>query len=311
MVFKKTLKMFLIAVGVFLVVIYVPKEYLKLKAWMNTSICDTPLTYRIGSIDSGFDLSKEELKQYVEEAATRWRVAYGKDLFVYDPESQLDINMIYDERQEGLEDIEDFESNIELNKYSIEEQERIYDQKLNDFKSEVGVLNEEIDYWNSKGGAPEDKYNELIKRQDEVARKAEELNIIGAKLNDRVNKVNQEIEDLNDQVNGFNDLLSSKPEVGYYTSGEHKIDVFFYSDKNYLVDVLTHEMGHAIGLDHIDEPGAIMNPTLTENTLMSQADVELLKNYCEGSTRSELIKYNLQIFVINLLTKLGINNSSI
>ena len=276
--------------------------------WAQKSICEEPLTYRIGYVDNSFYIREEDLLVYIDKAAKMWEKAYGKRLFVYDPNSDLEINLIYDERQKELTTLEKIEEEVENKVYTLEEQNVMYEKRLDEIKKKAEELNSEINYWNKKGGAPEDVYNDLTDRQDELALETRELNRMGDALNKNVDEVNQDIEYLNDEVGDFNSLLGSKPEIGYYTSGEHKIDVFFYTDEDYLVNTLAHEMGHALGLGHISQSGALMNPVLSENTGLTFADETLIKNFCAENSKVNIIRYRVNELVYRIFASLSFKN---
>ena len=307
---KFLLKLLVFIIGIFLVSHFIfdvtlddLKEIIKLP---GKSICDNPITYKIGSIDSRFNLSEEYFREKIEEATDTWESAYGKELFVYDSGSKLDINLIYDERQENLDEIENNETSILNEAASVEEQNKIYDQKVAELEKQVAELNEQIDYWNSKGGAPEAEFKYLTKMQEDLNSKIDELNSYANKLNQVVDDVNKNIGTFNNMVSKFNDVIVQKPEVGFYTLGEEKIDIFFYTDEENLVNILAHEMGHSLGLDHIEEEGAMMNPVVSENTEIKSGDIELVKTFCEENTVYNVTKKRIMYSIDSLISKVSV-----
>lgn len=297
---KFLLKLLVFIIGIFLVLHFIfdvtlddLKEITKLP---GKSICDNPITYKIGGMDSRFNLSEEYFREKIEEAAEVWASAYGKELFVYNSESKLDINLIYDERQENLDEIENNETSVLNEAASVEEQNKIYEQKVADLEKQIEDLNKQIDYWNSKGGAPEAEFKYLTKMQEDLNKKAEELDNYANNLNKVVNEVNRNINNFNQMVSKFNNIVMEKPEIGLYTSGEEKIDIYFFSDEDNLVDTLAHEMGHSLGLDHIEAEGAIMNPIISDDTKLTDADIELIKYYCSEHTYINDFKIKLKYY---------------
>lgn len=75
--------------------------------------CNTPLTYTIGTFDNRFGISQEEFKKAIEESAAVWNDAGNKKLFVYSPDGELKINLVYDARQEVEEKLQKLEPVLE------------------------------------------------------------------------------------------------------------------------------------------------------------------------------------------------------
>ena len=302
---KISLMKFLLKLFIFIGIVFLTMHYLfgvsfddlrALKELPSKSVCDNQITYKIGTIDPKFNLSEEYFSEKIEEAAEIWESAYGKKIFVYDPESNLDINLIYDERQENLNVIQKNEPTILNETASLEEQNKIYEQKVAELEQQIEDLNNQIDYWNSKGGAPEAEFKYLTKMQEDLNKKVEELNDYADNLNRVVNEVNKNIDNFNQMVSKFNNIVMEKPEIGLYTSGEEKIDVYFFSDEDNLVDTLAHELGHSLGLDHIEAEGAIMNPVVSDETELTDVDINLITNYCSEHTYINDFKVKIKYY---------------
>jgi len=308
-VFIRTL-LFLLILFVFIFKLG-PSIFNNAKRWANTSFCENPLTYTIGTIDERFGVTSAELGDYINQAADIWKTAYGRDLFIYAPESSLEINMVYDERQKSLGSIETIEDVVEKRKLDIESASQTYESLVNEVKEKARVLNEEIDYWNKKGGAPKEEYESILRRQRDLSKEVDYVNTLGEELNKDVDSVNYDIGNLNENISSFNSLLNVHPEIGIYTSGAHKIDIYFYSDEKYLVNVLAHEMGHALGLAHIDEEGAIMNPELSDSTSLKDADISLVVNYCSEKNRIDIVKNDISNYTYTLLSNISIYFSNL
>ena len=258
--------------------------------WFSESICETPIIYKIGTVDDKFDISVEELQTLAENGGEMWEDAYGKELFKYDENAKLEINLVYDERQDHLKNIEDLGENVNDRKLDVDKKSKIYDQMISSFEKEMSDLNKKIDYWNSKGGAPKDEYEKIILEQDTLLRKAEKINQYAQDLNKTVDFVNEKINNLNNNVKSFNDLLGENPEMGVYTSGIEKIDIFFYSNEDHLTNVISHELGHALGLGHLDREDALMSPSMTEHTSLTEDDKKLVKDFCTENTKLKVME---------------------
>src|SRR3954471_20481541 len=62
--------------------------------------CLTPIKYRIGALDPRFGITREDFQQHVEQAAALWGAAAGRKLFSFDARGSLEIDLVYDSRQE-------------------------------------------------------------------------------------------------------------------------------------------------------------------------------------------------------------------
>jgi predicted nucleic acid-binding Zn-ribbon protein len=271
--------------------------------WVDFSFCERAIKYRVGSIDPKFDTTKEEFSKAISQAASIWNTEYGKPLFIQDDKGELEINLVYDGRQKIVSEINALDGNVTAEKQKVDAENKTFEQKRQELDEKIDALNKEIDYWNSKGGAPEKEYEKLIKTQKEIQKQIEELNTAAAKINKEVEKINSQVHDLNTNVGLFNTILKVNPEVGVYTSVVNKIDIFFYGSHEELVHVLAHEMGHALGLAHVGQPDAIMNPTASSNIVLTDFDKDELNNVCTNKNRWDLIKNDIGNWLYTTLSK--------
>lgn len=251
--------------------------------YLYFSPCDTPIEYSLGEIDSRFNLSEKELLRRSKIAAKIWEEAYGKQLFLYDPESPFTINAVYDERQELSTETQNLDGKLKQENNQINENVAEFKARVEAYKEKQNALNADIEYWNEKGGAPENEYNNLKKRQEELQSEANDLQAQAEFLNQSSNEFNSQAKTLTETVNKFNDVLKVKPEGGIYQQegNDKKITIYFNNSEKEFIYTLTHEMGHSLGLPHNSDEKSIMYPKITEILTPSTSDLSALATACK------------------------------
>ncbi len=271
--------------------------YLNTNSFFYWSACDKPIRYALGVVDERFNLSEDEFLSDTAGAASIWNNTLGKTLFLYDPQGELTINLVFDQRQSLTNDISQLENQIKTGKNSLDPQISEYEKLAEDFKKRISDLNARIDFWNSQGGAPKDEYEKLTKEQSGLKEEADRLNAMAKSLNLSTKEYNTKVGTLNQTVKSFNEVISQKPEEGLYRGKENSIDIYFNINNDELVHTLAHELGHAIGLDHNANSESIMYPYTTQVLVPSMDDAEQLKKICQKHT---VVAFAINRFMLNL-----------
>jgi len=284
-----------VVVAILLVVGYLNKTTLLTQAdnILFQSPCAAPKTFRIGSVDPRFNISKAELESDAQEAGSVWKYQ-GMILMQYDPHAQMPINMVYDHTQ-----INNLNNQVAQQKNSLKPQIAEYQQKVAAFKKESNDLNTQIQYWNSKGGASPDVYNNLIAKQQSLQQQATQLQQMADQLNQSTDQYNQQIQQLNQKVNNYNNVLVYKPEEGLYTKNgtNEKIDIYFNNSRQELIHTLAHEMGHSLGLGHNGNPQSIMYPQTNLAITPSVDDENALAQVCAKRSIFSLAGEKIVLFM--------------
>lgn len=242
--------------------------------------CAKPILYKIGSVDPKFGIKEDKLLKNLKSAEDVWEKPTGKNIFDYDPGGQLTVNFVYDTRQALKTRIDQLEQGLNKQESSLDSQISQYEQLVADFDRKNAELNNDINFWNDKGGAPPAEYDKLVARQQELQKEADSLNQMAKSLNQKTGNYNSGVVKINTTINTFNEELSVKPEEGIYSPDTDTIDIFFITDPNELIHTLAHEFGHARDLGHLDDPKAIMYPQTSTVISASPSDIDAIETVC-------------------------------
>ncbi len=250
----------------------------------STAPCSEPLTFHMGEIDERFNISEERIAEVLRNVSRAWSEAAGAEVMKFSEDGDVQVNFVYDSQQQMTDRELQFRERLnreerEISRLESEHRQMTerFDQKTMEYRNDsadlqnkIDRMNEWVNEQNSAGGFTEEKLEVFKERESEINREANELNYRAEQLSVMANEINRFMDDLNEKIDQKNRLIKEYNNTfsgtRRFTQGTYQwvgnrrwINVFQFSGQRELELVLAHEMGHAIGIDHVDNPQSVMH----------------------------------------------------
>lgn len=275
-----------------------------IEAFVLQTPCDAPVQYHLGSVDPRFGLSNAQVLDDISQATSLWSTYEGKSLFVYNPKGNLTVSLIYDERQQLSTQISSMTQSVTGEKGSLAARIATYEQQVTQHQQKLAAFEQQVSNLNNEGGAPPDLYAQLKQQQDSLNNEALQLNAQGQSLRTEASQYNMDVSQLNQTINTFNSDLALRPEEGQYNSGNNTIEIYFDNSHNELIHTLAHELGHSLGLQHVQDATSIMYPYTSETIQLSPDDASALTTLCSQHVLVNRLRDNM-VFLYQTIQNLA------
>lgn len=238
-----------------------------------------PKGYTLGTFDERFGIRQDRFLQIVDQAKRVWENAAGKELFHCRKDGLMRVNLVFDWRQESLLKAKEqrskldengtsfdmLKSNYETKAAAVEREQSSYEVSGQAYKAHLEEYNARVTRWNNGENRTEAEMQSIENMKKELdgelvaveqkrvmlKTNADDLHALGERIAAIAEKFNLEVEK-------FNGTYVNQREFEKGVFDGRNIDIYEFDKEEDLKVALVHEFGHALGIEHVDNPRSIM-----------------------------------------------------
>lgn len=258
---------------------------LRYNAWSDRLLhpFDQRLRFKVGDVDPRFGLTQAQVIELTQEAVDIWQQGTQQTLFVYDPNAKLSIDLIYDQRQQDANDfkttqnhldqhnhqnqrssdnIEHARSQLEWTQHRLEQQKQLLETEYQQLQAQRATAQSR-----QQQQYLQDQQQQLHLKIQQFEQEVSYYQQQNHSFNQQVDQHNLNIQQYNQQIVQAQQRFPAREfHKGVFMG--NKIEIYQFDGPDDLRLTLAHELGHALGLTHHDDPQALMYPILGEQNLV-------------------------------------------